>query len=399
MARARQRTDAALNGTSARDPRIDALRGAALAGILLVNIQSFLYGAINPIGFLDTGASAFDRIAHFATATFVAGKFMPLFGMLFGAGFSLLYQKLKATVADPRAAYRRRLVFLFVFGIGHGLFLYFADITHAYALAGFVLLLYADRDVVFIARATLAWWIFAALWTLLLIVPSIGASSSVPVEWIEEARLNFEASVRLGYLEQWPLRAGIFLWQVQANLLALPSVVALMMTGMLAHRSGWLEALGTPAWSRAAALGLAVGLPAALGYGMWSATHVSLEENVLLPAWVMVLQFLGPALSVFYAVVFLRHAPALVVHWLAPAGRMPLTNYLLQSVAMGALLSGWGLALGINASYAEVSALALGVFALQVVFSRWWLARYAQGPLEAAWRAWTFHGLRRATAT
>jgi uncharacterized protein len=66
---------------------------------------------------------------------------------------------------------------------------------------------------------------------------------------------------------------------------------------------------------------------------------------------------------------------------------------------MGALLSGWGLALGINASYAEVSALALGVFALQVVFSRWWLARHAQGPLEAAWRAWTCHGLRRAAAT
>ena len=149
----------------------------------------------------------------------------------------------------------------------------------------------------------------------------------------------------------------------------------------------------------AAILGLAVGLPAALGYGMWSATHVSLEENVLLPAWVLVLQFFGPALSVFYAVAFLRHAPDFVVHWLAPAGRMPLTNYLLQSVAMGVLLSGWVLALGIYASYAEVSALALVVFALQVVFSRWWLARHAQGPLEAAWRAWTYHGLRRATAT
>lgn len=388
-----------MKATSARDPRIDALRGVALAGILLVNIQSYLYGAINPIGFLETGASTLDRIAHFVTATFVAGKFMPLFGMLFGAGFSLLYAKLKTTVADPRAAYRRRLLFLFVFGIGHGLLFYFADITHAYALAGFILLLYADRDVAFIARATLAWWAFAAVWTLLLIVPSIGAPASAPVEWIEEARLSFETSVRLGYLDQWPLRAGLFVWQVQANLLALPSVVALMMTGVLAHRSGWLEDLDTPAWSRAAALGLAVGLPAALGYGIWSATHVSLEENVLLPAWVLVLQFLGPALSIFYAVVFLRRAPDVVVTWLAPAGRMPLTNYLLQSVAMGALLSGWGLALGISAGYAEVSALALGVFGLQVVFSRWWLARYAQGPLEAAWRAWTYHGLGRAMPT
>jgi uncharacterized protein len=387
-----------LNGSSARDPRIDALRGAALAGILLVNIQSYLYGAINPIGFLEPGADALDRFAHFATATFVAGKFMPLFGMLFGAGFSLLYVKLKATVTDPRAAYRRRLVFLFVVGAAHGLFLYFADITHAYALAGFVLLLYADREAAMLARATISWWAFAALWTLLLIVPSIGAPSSVPVEWIEEARLNFEASARLGYWAQWPLRAEIFVWQVQANLLALPSVVALMMTGMLAHRSGWLNNLDSPAVSRAARLGLGVGLPAALAYGIWSANHASLEENLLLPAWVLVLQFFGPALSVSYAVVFLRRAPDVVVAWLAPAGRMPLTNYLLQSVAMGALLSGWGLALGINASYAELTALALGVFLLQLVVSRWWLARHAQGPLEAVWRAWTYHGLGRGTA-
>jgi len=163
-------------------------------------------------------------------------------------------------------------------------------------------------------------------------------------------------------------------------------------------RSGWLADLGSPAWSRAASLGLAVGLPAALAYGLWAATHASLEENVLLPAWVLVLQFFGPALSVSYAVVFLRRAPDVVVAWLAPAGRMPLTNYLLQSVAMGALLSGWGLALGINASYAELTALALGVFVLQLVGSRWWLARHAQGPLEAVWRAWTYHGLGRGTA-
>ncbi len=89
--------------------------------------------------------------------------------------------------------------------------------------------------------------------------------------------------------------------------------------------------------------------------------------------------------------------PTSVVAWLAPAGRMPLTNYLLQSVAMGALLSGWGLALGITASYAETSALALGVFLLQLVVSRWWLARHAQGPLEAVWRAWTYYGLGRRT--
>jgi len=380
-----------LTARSARDPRVDALRGLALAGILLVNIQSYLWGAINPIGFLAPEAGTADRIARFLTATLVAGKFMPLFGMLFGAGFSLLLVKLATTVADPRAVYRRRLVFLLAVGISHGVFLYFADIAHTYALAGFVLLLYADADAAAVARAAVRWWVFAAAWTAVLMLPSL-FDTSVPAEWVEEVRLDFEISARLGYLEQWPVRLSLLAWQVQANLLSLPNVIALMMTGMLAHRAGWLERPDAPAWRRAAQVGLGLGLPAAIGYGLWADAHPLLEQNLLLPAWALALQFVSQALAFFYAAVFLRCAPAVVVTWLAPAGRMPLTNYLMQSVAMGALLSGWGMALGADAGYARLSALALAVFALQVVGSRWWLASRAQGPLEALWRAWTYRG-------
>ncbi len=111
--------------TTVRDERIDALRGFALLGILLVNIQSFLYGATNPIGYLRSDAGGLDRAALFVTAAFVNVKFMPLFAMLFGAGFSLLYAKLKTKTAEPRRIYRRRMLFLFVFGILHGVFLLF----------------------------------------------------------------------------------------------------------------------------------------------------------------------------------------------------------------------------------------------------------------------------------
>lgn len=385
------RPTAALTGTSARDPRVDALRGLALAGILLVNIQSYLWGAINPIGFLAPDAGTVDRTARFLTAAFVAGKFMPLFGMLFGAGFSLLLAKLTTTVADPPAVYRRRLAFLLAIGIAHGVFLYFADIAHTYALAGFVLLLYVDADAAAVARAAVRWWVFAAVWTAVLMLPSL-FQTSVPADWAEEVRLDFEISARLGYLEQWPIRLNLFAWQVQANILSLPNVIALMMTGMLAHRAGWLARPDAPAWRRASRLGIGLGLPAAVGYGLWADAHPLLEQNLLLPAWVLALQFVSQALAFCYAAEFLRRAPAAVVTWLAPAGRMPLTNYLLQSAAMGILLSGWGLALGASASYAQLSALALAVFALEVVGSRWWLAHYAQGPIEALWRAWTYRG-------
>ena len=151
--------------TTVRDERIDALRGFALFGILLVNIQSFLFGATNPIGYLTPDAGWLDRAVLFATAAFVNLKFMPLFAMLFGAGFSLLYAKLKTMTSEPRKIYRRRMLFLFVFGILHGVFFYFGDITQMYAVAGLVLLLYVDRDVAGIGRAARNWWIGMAVFT------------------------------------------------------------------------------------------------------------------------------------------------------------------------------------------------------------------------------------------
>jgi uncharacterized protein len=377
----------------ARDPRLDALRGFALLGILWVNIQSYVYGATNPIGFLAANAGFLDRLAYFLTAAFVAGKFMPLFGMLFGASFALLYGRLRSSAANPRDIYRRRLVALFVIGMLHGLFLYFGEITHAYAVAGFVLLLYADSDVAATARATVRWWLIAGIWTVLLALPSIVTPPEVTAELVDELNLNVAATVSLGYWEQWPIRAEMFIWQLQANLLSLPVLIALMLTGILAQRSGWLADLRSPAWTIAARIGALVGVPTGVAYGLWSVTHAELAANLQMPAALMIVLTASLTLAFLYAAAFLRRAPDSLVRLLAPAGRMALSNYVLQSVVMGAVLSGWGLALGDTLAYAQLSALACMVFVVQLVASRWWLKVFRQGPLEALWRAWTYRGL------
>jgi uncharacterized protein len=87
-----------------------------------------------------------------------------------------------------------------------------------------------------------------------------------------------------------------------------------------------------------------------------------------------------------------RDTPAMraAIAWLAPAGRMPLTNYIMQSLIMGALLSGWGLALGASLRHAELALLALAIVFVQVVASRIWIARFGTGPMEALWRRATY---------
>ena len=374
-----------------RDPRLDALRGLALLGILLINIESFLSGGPNPIGYLGPDAGSADRFAYFFLATFVLGKFMPLFGMLFGAGFSLLYDKLKSRFADPRRVYRRRLVFLLAFGLLHGSLLYFGDITQAYAVAGFVLLRHADSDSARLARATKFWWFVAAVWLLFAIVPLSGAPDTAR-EIVETIETQSVATATLGYFAQWPLRAELFAWQLQANLFGLPLVIALMLTGALAHRAGWLQDPTAPAWRWARGIGIGIGLPLALVFGAWSVRHADPVANLAMPAWIIVCQAASVVLSFAYAAIVLQSVPRALVKWLAPAGRMPLTNYLLQSVAMGVLLAGWGLGLGTRLGYAQLSVTAAAIFVVQVIASRAWLAIHAQGPLEALWRWWTYRG-------
>lgn len=375
-----------------RDERIDALRGFALLGILLVNIQSFLWGGSNPVGYLEQDASTADRVVFFVTAAFVNLKFMPLFALLFGAGFSLLLARLQETTPFPRAVFRRRMLFLFAFGVLHGVFFYYGDITHMYALAGMVLLLHADRSPAELRGPLILWWLGALALMLLLVW---GARGNVPPPAVAAAEVadNFAVFTGAGYLGQLPTRIVLFADIVLANLIGLPLTVALMLTGMLAHRSRWLTQRAPGAWRWALALGFLPGLPAAVAYG---AVLLAEAEAHGLGAYSVVAGIpgvLSVPLAFAYAALFLTRAPDGLVRLLAAPGRMPLTNYLAQSVAMGALLSGWGLALGERLGYTETALLALAIFAAQVLVSRWWLAHRRQGPLEALWRAWTYRGM------
>jgi len=375
---------------TARDERIDALRGFALLGILLVNIQSFAWGGANPAGYLLEDATVLDRALFFFTVAFINMKFMPLFAMLFGVGFSLLLNKLHAVTASPHAVFRRRMLFLFVFGMLHGVFFYFGDITQMYAMAGMVLLLYDERGIASLRRALAVWWIGAVALAILL-TWGLAGNVADPADMAVELEANFAVFTQGSWLDQLPTRASLFLDIVIANVIGLPMAVALMLTGMLAHRSGWLADRTASAWRIALLSGLALGLPSAFVYGGLLYAEADRYGLSAFSAIAAVPGTLSVTLAFAYAALFFTRASPGVIAWLAPAGRMPLTNYLLQSVAMGALLSGWGLALAPRLGYAETALLAVVVFIGQVELSRWWLRRRKQGPLEHAWRQWTYY--------
>ncbi|HXF44524.1 MAG TPA: DUF418 domain-containing protein [Burkholderiaceae bacterium] len=386
-----------------------------MVGILQVNIQSFVWGAGDPLGYFLTVPSAVDAALHVLIGTFVSTKFISIFAFLFGLGAALQFRSIARRVAHShpgpgvgenaaltaaQAVYRRRLRFLLAVGVAHGLLLYHGDILAFYALCGFVLVRFLPQRPAAILRATIVCWILAAL---LMVAAAVFAEAARP--WLAddphmvppEALRAFEIYVEGSYLEQLPQRFADYTSVLfSLAVVSVPHVLGLFLLGVLAARLGWLTRpqRHVRLWQAATWIGTAA-VPVA-AYGAWLNFETMAREPGAPSAIGYTLQFFGSALACLYvaALVRLRATPpvAAAIRWLAPAGRMPLTNYLLQSLVMGALLSGWGFGLGDALTRAELAALALAIVAAQLAASRAWIARFGQGPLEAWWRRVTYAG-------
>lgn len=118
---------------------LDILRGFALIGILMMNIEWF-NRPISELGSTSSTLTGFDHAVSWLIRCFVEGKFYKLFALLFGMGFAVMLNS-AITAGKPFGAwFVRRMLVLFVFGLLHLVFLWEGDILHDYAFAGLMLL-------------------------------------------------------------------------------------------------------------------------------------------------------------------------------------------------------------------------------------------------------------------
>ncbi len=130
---------------SSRIDAIDVVRGFALLGIFLVNIG--MHGDAFGLYFdpaPPAGSSPADRVVHYVVKVFCEGKFYPLFSLLFGIGLALQWQRARAAGRRLLGTGLRRLAVLSLFGLAHGLLLWYGDILFIYSIAGLLLLLLID---------------------------------------------------------------------------------------------------------------------------------------------------------------------------------------------------------------------------------------------------------------
>jgi uncharacterized protein len=352
---------------------LDVLRGWAVGGMLVVNFGYFSQQGLAP----RAGADALGRPLVQLLAD---GKFWTLFAVLFGIGFAMQLERATTRGAAFAPVYVRRLLILFLIGLVHAL-LHPLEILHRYALLG--LLLLPLRTVSTRALITVG---IAAL-----VAPPVlyGLAVGQPPEIAESARVYSEA----GLPEL--LSHNLARFRRDAIDIRVLAPFPYFVLGVYLGRRGRLQALtdgGGLAHARWWLLGLGVGLQAAILALVVAAP--AMVPTMARPLMLTLLDVGNALVGLFYAaviVLMLKHA-----RWqrrlsgLASVGRMALSNYLLQTAVATTLLYGYGA--GLHGRLGIVTGLPLvGLsFLVQVVASRWWIARFRFGPAEWLWRSATY---------
>ncbi|MHA7240598.1 DUF418 domain-containing protein [Arthrobacter sp. TMS1-12-1] len=368
-------------GGTSRIAQIDALRGFALFGILMVNVWFFADSSHLAGGRDPSTASRVDLGIRFTVVMFFEGKFYLLFSLLFGYGSVVLAA---AAGSERTPLMTRRLVFLGVLGVVHGLTLFYGDILLTYALAGVVLLAAWSAA----PRARLGLALGITLGTALLLVATAalllvdgGAGTDAPGASITPTA-SPAAALAANAATYGVVLPSVVSFQGPLALAAFLAGSALAMLGILRPAVPRRAVL----W-RVVVLALPLGL-AGSGYSAYLDVWGGGGAVPLLSTALSVV--VSPLVTVGYAASLLlvlgSRAGRVVTAVLAPTGRLSLSNYLAQSAVLCLVFTGYGLGLMDRLPPTAVVAVVVVLFAGQAAASCVLLMRYRTGPLEWALR-------------
>lgn len=389
-----------------RQPTLDILRGFALMGILIMNMPGFSYSGFAEADGSHLWTSPVDQAAEQLRDLLFSGKFNSMFSLLFGIGFTIQFQRmLERDPLGAPAMYLRRLLVLFAIGVVHACVFWTGDVLHVYALLGILLLFglrhVSDRGVMVLIGACIVYPLIASLIRVAVVTKEFTAARVRQAQAFEASNNaayghgSFADTVvenlrvmAYGYIDLWNLW-GTFGWYV---MLALT-----MLIGLLAGRRRWVQRVPElmPQIRRLTWWALGIGLVCGAAFTIIFELNRAPGPSLIKTLGGLCYSLSRLALMIFYVLVIVRLAQtAAGRRWFAPfeaAGRMPLTNYLMQTAICITLFNGWGLGLWLKVGPAAGLALSLFIFfAVQVPWSLWWLKRHERGPVEVLWARITY---------
>jgi len=357
---------------------LDVIRGVAIAGIFLVNVPNML--RIEPLS--GRAYEGVDAVVRLLLDLLIQTKFYVIFSFLFGVGFYIFMSRAEAAGKRMNRLFVRRLLLLLFIGVLHYLLLWDGDILHMYAISGFWLLLFYRSNPKGLLIGAL---VCIALFLALAYVSFQGSGASVMSGYYYNALDD--------YANRMAERAKLFLNVALPNVVSYtPEILGLFLLGLYCAKidlfrriDAFVRPLRALQWLSLAAWALCA-IPIVSAYlepGPYQSRHAYFY--IILG---------GKALGAFYVATLLLLTrktgySSPILKSFAYVGRTALSNYLLQTVVT---------TLGASLLFANTAALPLWsvavycplFFALQVILSRWWMSRFAYGPMEWLWRNGTY---------
>lgn len=405
---------------------LDALRGVAVTGILVMNVYAFampLAAYYNPL--IMGGTDALNMGTWFFTHLLFDQKFMSIFSMLYGAGVVMMMDRAAERGAAFTPVFYRRSAWLMVIGLLHGYFIWFGDILFHYALMGMAVFLFrkaSPRTLITIACLLLPVTLLINygssfyLEDLQADVAAIEEAQSQGATLDEDQREKLEewrdvrpifaptgediaaevTAYKGSYVDVLAHRAPfVAFMQVSGTLVfGVWRVGGLMLLGMALMKLGVLSGeRNTRFYQRMTLFGYGVGLPLAV------LSAVTLEGHQFDPLYVAryggIPNYFGSILVAFGhigAVMLVVKSGAFeaAVERFAAVGRTALSNYLAHSLVMTSLFYGYGMGLYGEVPRSVQQGFVVALIGLQLLLSPWWLKHFRFGPAEWLWRSLTY---------
>lgn len=372
---------------NARIQSLDIIRGIAILCILFANLPTMT--GLDP--FNQAGYSGTDKAIRFLVDLFIQAKFYTIFAFLFGVGFYIFMKNTEAKGYPMYKLFIRRMCILLAFGLLHFTFLWYGDILHAYAIAGFILLFFYKQSTkpIFIAGCS-----FLTVSYVLHILVFLQASSSiieVPTYYqymFTGNTTNHTVNLFTHYLYQ--VKARLFFLMIeepQQLLIAIPEYIGLFLIGLWAGKKDIFRRV--------------LELKKRIKIVQWTSLLISclislhiiyyfIETDVYyanhIQLWIL---FGGKTLAIFYICSLLLICEKKEnLKWLHPfmnVGKYALTNYITQSILALIILS-WCFKDISQVYYWQLCIFGLIISFVQIIISKVWSKYFRYGPIEWVWR-------------
>jgi len=387
---------------------LDVIRGIALLGILTVNMAMFstpaayleVMGKNMWTGFCDTTISSFISFL-------IQGKFYTMFSFLFGLGFVIFFERAKAKTTKPKLLFFRRLFILLLVGLTHAFFIWYGDVLVTYALLGFLLPLFFNRE----PKTILKWaiWLFVGFFLLMAISMGFMALAKMVNESViadtaqtlfadMERRIEsaFHAYGQGTFAEIMAQRYSDTLFGYSQLFASIFFIFPLFLLGLYAGKRAFFQNIDTnltfikKVWIWGLVIGLSMSIVKFICKGLMAGDPYSFYSVFYIGAG-----FLGDTglcLFLMTSIVLLYQNRKWILRFkpLAYTGRMALSNYLFQSIVCTTIFYSYGLGLYGKVGAALGLVLTIVIFTVQIFISKYWFKRYKFGPVEWVWKSLTY---------